>query len=242
MPKAKVLLIDDHAVMRQGLKALFADEPDVEVVGEAENGRDGLRLVPELQPDLVLMDISMPGLNGIEATRQIRQSYPDVRVVVLSMHANEEYVFQVLRAGASGYVLKQSDSMEVLAAIRAALSGGTFLSPPISRTVVDDYVRRAEARGQGSDLDLLTAREREVLQLLAEGLPNREIAEQLSISVKTVETHRSNMMNKLDMKSKTELIKYALRKGWATLEEELPWPIFRKTEDHPGSCLNSTPI
>jgi two-component system response regulator NreC len=219
MSKARVLLVDDHAVVRQGLKALFADESDIEIVGEAENGREAMSRIPELRPNVLVMDISMPGLNGIEATRQIRQNYPDIRVVVLSMHANEEYVFQVLRAGASGYVLKQSDSMEVLTAIRAANSGGSFLSPAISRTVIDDYLRRAEARGQGSDLDLLTSREREVLQLLAEGLPNREIAEQLSISVKTVETHRSNMMNKLGISNKTELVKYALRKGWATLEE-----------------------
>ena len=218
MFKARVLLVEDHVVVRQGIKALFADEPDLEIVGEADDGREALQRVSELRPDVVLMDISMPGLNGIEATRQIRQSYPDVKVVVLSMHSNEEYVFQVLRAGASGYVLKQSDSSEVLTAIRAAIAGGSFLSPPVSRAVISDYVRRAEARGQGSDLDLLTSREREVLQLLAEGLSNREIAEQLSISVKTVETHRSNMMGKLGINSKTELVKYALRKGWASLE------------------------
>jgi two-component system response regulator NreC len=218
MSKARVLLVEDHVVVRQGLKALFADEPELEIVGEADNGREALRCVSELQPDVVLMDISMPGLNGIEATRQIHQSYPDVKVVVLSMHSSEEYVFQVLRAGASGYVLKQSDSAEVLTAIQAALAGGSFLSPPISRAVVDGYVRRAEARGQGEDLDLFTPREREVLQLLAEGLSNQKIAEQLSISVKTVETHRSNMMNKLGVGSKTDLVKYALRKGWASLE------------------------
>jgi two-component system response regulator NreC len=219
MPNTKVLLVEDHIVVRQGIKALLSDEPDLEIVGEADNGREALSLVSELRPDVVLMDISMPGLNGIEATRQIRQRHADVKVVVLSMHASEEYVFQMLRAGASGYVLKQSDSSEVLTAIRAATSGGSFLSPPISRTVIDDYVHRAEARGRADDMDLLTSREREVLQLLAEGLPNREIAEQLNISVKTVETHRSNMMNKLGVSSKTELVKYALRKGWAALEE-----------------------
>lgn len=219
MAKAKVMLVDDHVVVRQGLKALFADEPDIEVVGEADNGREALERLPELKPDVVLMDISMPGLNGIEATRQLRQRHPEVKVVVLSMHANEEYVFQVLQAGASGYVLKQSDSMEVVAAIRAAVAGGSFLSPPISRTVIDDYVRRADARGRSEELDLLTSREREVLQLLAEGLSNKEIARELNISVKTVETHRSNMMNKLQVSSKTELVKYAIRKGWAMLEE-----------------------
>lgn len=219
MPNTKVLLAEDHIVVRQGIKALLSDEPDIEIVGEADNGRDALGLVEALHPDVVLMDISMPGLNGIEATRQIRQLHDEVKVVILSMHASEEYVFQVLRAGASGYVLKQSDSSEVLTAIRAAIAGGSFLSPSISRAVIDDYVQRAESRGQGDDLDVLTSREREVLQLLAEGFPNREIAAQLNISIKTVETHRSNMMSKLNVKNKTELVKYAIRKGWATLEE-----------------------
>jgi DNA-binding NarL/FixJ family response regulator len=218
MHKARILLVEDHVVVRQGLKALLSGEDDIQVVGEADNGREALQYVAELQPDVVLMDISMPGLNGIEATRQIRQNYSGVKVVILSMHSNEEYVFQVLRAGASGYVLKQSDSSEVLTAIRAALAGGSFLSPPISRAVIDDYVRRAESRGRAKHMDVLTSREREVLQLLAEGLSNQEIAEQLSISVKTVETHRSNMMKKLGVDSKTELVKYALRKGWATLD------------------------
>jgi DNA-binding NarL/FixJ family response regulator len=219
MSKGKVLLVDDHKVVRQGLKALFTNEPDVEVIGEADDGRAALALVAELKPDVILMDISMPGLNGIEATRQIRQRFPQVKVVILSMHANEEYVFQVLQAGATGYVLKQSDSLEVLAAIRAALAGGSFLSPPISRAVIDDYIRRAEARSHSPEPDPLTSREREVLQLLVEGLPNREIAQKLDISVKTVETHRANMMTKLGLKDKTELIKYALRKGWIALDD-----------------------
>jgi RNA polymerase sigma factor (sigma-70 family) len=219
MLKAKVLLVEDHIVVRQGIKALLSDESYLEIVGEADNGREALNLVGELQPDVVLMDISMPGLNGIEATRQIGQLYPNIKIVILSMHATEEYVFQVLQAGASGYVLKQSDSSEVITAIRAALSGGSFLSPPISRAVIEDYVRRAEVRGQREDLNLLTSREREVLQLLAEGLPNREIAKQLNISVKTVETHRSNMMNKLEVNNKTELIRYAYRKGLVALDE-----------------------
>ena len=214
---ARVLLVDDHTVVRQGLKALFSHEPDIDIVGEADNGRKALEYILELKPNVVLMDISMSGLNGIETTRQIRQNHPHIKVVILSMHANEEYVFQVLRAGASGYVLKQSDSLEILTAIRAALAGGSFLSPPISRAVIDDYIHRAEARNQDTEPNPLTPREREVLQLLAEGLPNREIAKQLNISIKTVETHRSNMMHKLGVKGKTELVKYALRKGWASL-------------------------
>ncbi|MDX1524453.1 MAG: response regulator transcription factor [Anaerolineae bacterium] len=218
MTKSKLLLVDDHQVVRHGIKALFANEPDIEIVGEADNGREALRLIPELEPEVVLMDISMPGLNGIEATRQLRQHYPDIKIVILSMHANEEYVFQVLQAGASGYVLKQSDSIEMVAAIRSVLAGGSFLSPPISRAVIDGYLSRAEARGQGQEPEVLTSREREVLQLLAEGNSNKEIADSLTISVKTVETHRSNMMRKLDARNKTDLVKYAIRKGWATVE------------------------
>jgi DNA-binding NarL/FixJ family response regulator len=216
---ARVILVEDHVVVRQGLRALLADEPDIEIVGEASNGREALQRVQELQPDLALMDISMPSLNGIEATRQIRQQYPEVRIVILSMHTNEEFVFQVLQAGASGYVLKHSDSSEILMAIRAALAGGSFLSPQISRAVIDDYVRRGEDPGRGSKLDQITPREREVLQLLAEGLSNQAIARQLSISVKTVESHRSSIMSKLGLSNKTELVRFALRQGWATLEE-----------------------
>ena len=216
---ARIILVEDHVVVRQGLRALLADEPDIEIVGEASNGREALQRVQELQPDLALMDISMPSLNGIEATRQIRQQHPEVRIVILSMHSNEEFVFQVLQAGASGYVLKHSDSSEILMAIRAALAGGSYLSPQISRAVIDDYVRRGEDPGRGSKLDQITPREREVLQLLAEGLSNQAIARQLSISVKTVESHRSSIMSKLGLNNKTELVRFALRQGWATLEE-----------------------
>lgn len=219
MSTIRILLVEDHRVMRQGLKALFAAEPDLAVVGEAENGRLALRAVAALAPDLVLMDISMPGMNGIEATRQIKEKYPHCQVVVLSMHANEEYVFQVLQAGAAGYVLKQADSAEVITAIRAAMAGQTFLSPEISRTVIDDYARRAEARGEADDLELLTAREREIAQLLAEGLSNQEIGQQLAISVKTVESHRANMMQKLGLSNKAQLVRYVFRRGWASYED-----------------------
>ncbi len=217
MAKIKILLVEDHAVMRQGLKALLAEEADIEVVGEASHGREAVQQVSAVRPDLILMDVSMPQLNGIEATRQIRGLQPEVKIVVLSMYANEEYVFQMLQAGASGYVLKQADSAEVLAAIRAAMAGDSFLSSGISRARIDEYIHRAQARGE-DDVDLLTPREREVLQLLAEGQSNQEIAQQLHISVKTVETHRSNMMHKLGASNKTDLIKYALRKGWASLD------------------------
>jgi DNA-binding NarL/FixJ family response regulator len=211
-----VLLVEDHVVMRQGLKTLLADELDLDVVGEASDGRTALELVVELQPTVVLMDIAMPHLNGIEATRRIQHSHPEIKVVVLSMHANEEYVFQMLRAGAAGYVLKQSASTEVVAAIRKAVAGESFLSPAISRQAIDAYFQRAEARGDDQDFDLLSSREREVLQLLAEGQSNDEIAAELTISVKTVETHRTNMMRKLGVDNKIGLIRYAYRKGWAS--------------------------
>jgi DNA-binding NarL/FixJ family response regulator len=218
MLTSRVLLVEDHTVLREGLKALFADEPDLKVVGEAGDGREALTLVAELNPNIVVMDISLPNLNGIEATRQIRRDYPGVQVVILSMHANEEYVFQVLQAGAAGYVLKQCPSSEVINAIRAARCGGSFLSAPISRTVINNYIHQAKTWNQAEDFEVLTSREREVLQPLAEGRPNREIARQLGISVKTVERHRSNMMHKLGVRNKTELIKYALNKGLTTLE------------------------
>lgn len=218
MIQAKLLLVEDHVVIRQGLKALLTAESNIEVVGEADNGREALNQIPKLRPDIVLMDVSMPGLNGIETSRQIQQHYPEIKVVILSMHASPEYIFQVLKNGASGYVLKQSDTSEVLTAIHTVLKGEFFLSPAIPLEDIEDYARYVESRGQDQELDLLTSREREVLQLLAEGLSNQEIAAQLNISVKTVETHRSNMMRKLGANNKTELVKYALRKGWASLE------------------------
>jgi DNA-binding NarL/FixJ family response regulator len=208
--------VEDHVVMRQGLKALLDDEPDLAVIGEAGDGREALQLIARLRPTVVLLDIAMPHLNGIEAARQIQQNFPEIKVVVLSMHATEEYVFQMLRAGAAGYVLKQSASTEVLTAIRAAIAGQLFLSPAISRQTLDDYFERAAARGDQADFDLLSSREREVLQLLAEGHSNEAIAAELVISVKTVEAHRVNMMRKLGVDNKVGLIRYAYRKGWAS--------------------------
>ena len=216
MSTSTVLLVEDHVVMRQGLKALLDDEPDLEVIGEAGDGREALQLVARLRPTVVLLDIAMPHLNGIEAARQIQQNFPEIKVVVLSMHATEEYVFQMLRAGAAGYVLKQSASTEVLNAIRAAVAGQLFLSSAISRQNLDDYFERAAARGDQADFDLLSSREREVLQLLAEGHSNEAIAAELVISVKTVEAHRVNMMRKLGVDNKVGLIRYAYRKGWAS--------------------------
>ncbi len=209
----RVLLAEDHTIVRKGLRSLLEGEAGIEVIGEAEDGREAIEKVQQLLPDVVLMDITMPGLNGLEATRQIKKRFPEVKVVILTVHANEEYIFQILRAGASGYVVKRAAPTELLSAIRAAYRGDSFLSPSISRKVIEEYVRQADAMAEKDSYDKLTNREREVLQLIAEGHSNREIAELLHISVKTVETHRAHLMDKLDIHSTAGLTQYAMRKG-----------------------------
>ena len=211
MSKIRVLLADDHAIVRKGLRALLEGEAGIEVIGEAEDGREAVQMTQQLLPDVVLMDITMPALNGLEATRQIKQRFPEVKVLILTRHANEEYIFQILRAGASGYVVKKAAPTELLLAIKAVYRGDSFLSPSISRQVVEEYIRKAEAMEENS-YDRLTDREREVLQLIAEGHSNREIAELLHISVKTVENHRASLMGKLNVHGTAELTRYAIRK------------------------------
>lgn len=219
MSTLKVLLVEDHIIVRQGVSALLDEEPDIVIVGEASDGSQALALAQKLRPDIVLMDLSLPGLGGVEATRQIREFLPDVRVLVLSMHDNEEYVFRALRAGASGYVLKQSTSTELVLALRAVSAGSTFLSPSISQILISDYVRRAETQTSNEEaLSILTPREREVLQLIVTGLTNQQIAERLHVSVKTIETHRGNMMRKLDVHDRAGLVKFAIDSGLISLE------------------------
>jgi two-component system response regulator NreC len=214
-----VLLVEDHAIVRQGIVALLAEEPDITVVGETGDGSQALVLVEALRPNIVLMDLSLPGMGGIEAIRQVRERFPDVRVVVLSMHESEEYVFRALRAGASAYVVKQSTSTELVLALRAVAAGSTFLSPAISEILIDDYVHRAASQARDREaLHILTPREREVLQLIARGLNNRQIAERLHISIKTVETHRGNMMGKLDVHDRAGLVRFAMQSGLITFE------------------------
>jgi two-component system response regulator NreC len=214
-----VLLVEDHAIVRQGIKALLAEEADIGVVGETGDGSQALVLVERLHPQVVLMDLSLPGLGGIEAIRQIRDRFPTVRVVVLSMHEGEEYVFRALRAGAAGYVVKQSTATELVLALRAVAAGSTFLSPAISEILIDDYVHRAETQARDEEaLDILTPREREVLQLIVRGFNNRQIAERLHISIKTVETHRGNMMGKLDVHDRASLVKFAMDSGLMALD------------------------
>lgn len=218
MSKIRVLLTDDHTIVRKGLLSLLLDQEDIEVVGEAEDGRDALKQTEQLQPDVVVMDITMPLLNGLEATRQIKRYWPHIKVVILTVHTNEEYIFQILEAGASGYVVKDAAPGELLLAIHAASEGETFLSPSISQTVIQEYIAHAQPALREGGLNALTEREREILQLLAEGHATRDIAEMLVISVKTVETHRSNLMRKLDVDNLADLTKYAVRKGVTSLE------------------------
>ena len=214
MGNIKVLLADDHTIVRKGLCSLLEGEADIEVIGEAENGREAIKLAEKLHPDIVVMDISMPGLNGLEATRQLKKHLPEIKILILTMHANEEYVFQTLQAGAEGYLVKKAAPSELVLAIREVHQDNFFLSPTISRTVIDEYIRRAnKIIGEGDALIKLTARETEVLQLIAEGRKNREIAELLFISIKTVETHRAHIMDKLDIHSTAELTQYAISKG-----------------------------
>ncbi len=212
----RVLLADDHAILRDGIRALLGDEPDMQVVGEADNGRLAVEQARALQPDVVLMDIAMPLLNGLEATRQIARDCPGVRVLILTMHQNEEYVQQVLAAGAAGYVLKHAAGHELVTAIRAVAAGGAFFSPMVARVLADAYVESLSADEAPTPADELTAREREVLQLVAEGYTNRQIAALLSISIKTVKTHRLHLMQKLALHDRGELIKYAIQKGIIT--------------------------
>ena len=213
MARIRVLLAEDHTIVRKGLRSLLDDEADIQVIGEAEDGRQAVEEVERLLPDVVLMDITMPGLNGLEAARRIKKRFPEVKVLVLTMHANEEYIFQVLRAGASGYLVKQAAPAELVWAIQAIHRGDSFLSPSISRKVIEDYTRRAEATEVRDSFDRLTGREREILQLIAEGHTNREIAELLHLSAKTVETHRAHLMGKLDIHNVAELTQYAIRRG-----------------------------
>jgi DNA-binding NarL/FixJ family response regulator len=212
LKKLKILLADDHGVVRKGLRFLLETEPDLEVIGEAADGRQAVDMTGELHPDVVVMDIAMPRLNGIDATGQIVRQHPEVGVIMLSMYSDEEYLVRTLTAGAKGYLLKDSAETDLVRAVHSVSDGKPFFSPAIAKTLLEDYVRRLQQRGLSDSYDLLSDREKEVLQLLAEGKTNKEVATVLNLSTHTVETHRTHIMQKLSLHNTAEIVLYAVRK------------------------------
>ena len=213
MGKVRILLADDHTIVRQGLRKLLEERPEWEVVAEAGDGREAVRLAEQHRPDVAIVDVAMPLLNGIETTRQITKRVPSTRVLVLSMHADEAYVTQILQAGATGYLLKDSADVDLLKAVEEAVSGRSFFSPAIARVMLDDYRRQLTDKGVSDRYEILSEREREIFQLIAEAKPNKEIAALLNVSTSTVETHRAHIMEKLDLHSAAEIVLYAVRRG-----------------------------
>jgi two-component system, NarL family, response regulator NreC len=211
MKRIRIFLADDHTILREGIRSLLENESDMEVVGEAEDGHQAVKMVRQIKPDVVLMDIAMPRLNGLEATSQIKKLIPDSKILILTMHDNEEYIRKALASGAMGYILKDAAARELMDAIRAVYRGEAVLSPAVTRLVIEDYLRWGDLKPEVPQDDL-SEREREILQLIAEGNTNKQIAEILCISIKTVQAHRSNLMNKLDLHDRGELIKYAIQK------------------------------
>ncbi|MCF7875795.1 response regulator transcription factor [Candidatus Bipolaricaulota bacterium] len=213
MDNTSVILAEDHAIVRKGLRSLLKEEEGIKIEGEAENGREALELVEKYRPEIVIMDITMPGLNGIEATKLINERYPETKVLVLTRHSKEEYVFEALKAGASGYIVKEDLPEELTSAVRTVTKGNRYFSPSITTKIVDKLLEEDGGETENLGKSPLTSREREVLQLIAEGNTNREIAEILTVSKKTVGTHRSNLMEKLDIHNVADLTKYAIEAG-----------------------------
>jgi DNA-binding NarL/FixJ family response regulator len=216
--KRRVLIVEDHTLLRVGLRALLERESDIEIAGEAGNGRDAIRLVSSLSLDLILMDLTLPGVNGVEAITEIKRRNPEIRILVLTLHRAEEYVQQSLKAGADGYILKDATHDELRVAIRSVLNGKTYLSPDISSKIISGYLGGNKSASPASVWETVTHRERQILKLVAEGLPNKSIASYLSLSVKTVEKHRSNLMKKLDLHNASMLTAYAFAKGLVVSE------------------------
>jgi two-component system, NarL family, response regulator NreC len=217
MSKIRLLLVDDHKIVRAGLRMLFLAEEDMEIVAEAGSGTEALAAVAAVQPDVVIMDVAMAGMNGIEATRRIKEASPETAVLALTMHEDEQYFFEMLNAGASGYVPKRAAPDDLVSAIRAVSQGQVFLYPSLARLLVQDFLQRGEGGAPPEMAEELTPREREVLIAIAEGHTNREIADLLVISVKTVDRHRENIMRKLNLHNRVELVKYAIEKGLITV-------------------------
>jgi len=212
MSKIRILVADDHGIIRKGLRFLLDRQPEMEVVGEAAEGSEAVRLTQELAPDVVIMDVAMPRLNGIDAVAQILKNNPNIGIVMLSMYADEDYLVRALSAGAKGYLLKDSAETDLVGAVQVVAQGRPFFSPQIAQSLLEDYVRTLQQRGLQDSYELLTDREREVLQLLAEGKSNKEVATILDLSTYTVETHRTNLMHKLNLHNTAEIVLYAVRK------------------------------
>jgi two-component system response regulator NreC len=212
MDKIRILIADDHGIVRKGLRLQLEQNEQFQVVGEASDGREAVRLAEELRPNIVIMDIAMPNLNGIEATAQMTKHNPQVRVIILSMHSDESYLTRTLSAGAKGYLLKETADLDLYRAVQAVAQGKVFFSPAIANTLLEDYMRQLQQRGLQDSYDLLTDREKEVLQLLAEGKSNKDVANTLDLSTYTVETHRTHIMQKLNLHSSAEIVLYAVRK------------------------------
>jgi len=217
-PKYRIVIAEDHTILREGLRALLSSSPDFEIVGEAEDGREAIRCVEKFKPNLILTDLSMPRMNGMDAIREIRRRAPETKILVLTVHKTEEYILATLKAGADGYLLKDSTHGELLAAVRHVLSGKHYISPGISDKVLDGYLEGRKTLKTRTSWETLTAREREILKLIAEGYKNKEIADDLCISVKTVEKHRANLMEKLNLHNVQALTTYAIEKGLVSRE------------------------
>ena len=215
--KIRVLLAEDHTIVRQGLSALLRSEPDMEVAGEASDGLEAVEMAKKLIPDVVLMDIAMRNLNGLEATRKIKKLFPHMKVLVLTMYESEEWIFQILKAGASGYLIKDSAMTDLTSALRAVYQGDSYLSPSISKKVIEEYIQRAELWEEKRIEEVLSGREREILQLISEGHSIPQIASRLCISKNAVEAHKTHIMEKLNIRDKVGLIKYAIRTGLTEL-------------------------
>lgn len=214
MKKIRILIADDHTVVRSGLRSLFASAPDFSVIGEAVNGEEAVQLASECKPDIVIIDISMPKLSGIEATRIMKKDNPELKVLILTIHESKGYVYQMIRAGANGYVLKNAGKEELFAAVRAVISGEPFFSPGISKLIIDEFIERAKSEAsQKPPPELLTKREVEILRYIAEGMTNQEIADKLFLSIRTVNTHRTNIMLKLNIHDTARLVRYAIEHG-----------------------------
>jgi two-component system response regulator NreC len=211
--KKRIIIAEDHTILREGLRALLSSDPDLKIIGEAENGRDAIHCVETMEPDLILMDLSMPKMSGMDAIREIKRRFPGIKVLVLTVHKTDEYILASLEAGADGYVLKDATKTELMSAITTVLKGKRYLSPEVSGKVIDGYLEGKKSEKFKSVWDIITSREREILKLVAEGYKNKEIADYLCISVKTVDKHRTNLMKKLDLHSVSALTAFAIEKG-----------------------------